>query len=75
MRDGTLVGIGLDALLYTRATLFSPWVQDPNSDLATGIAVMPDGTILGIGLDKYLYTRATLNSPWAHGQPLRRLAL
>ena len=63
-QPGTILGIGLDKYLWTRATLNSQWVQVPNSGLVTGIAVMPDGTILGIGLDKYLWTRATLNSQW-----------
>ncbi|MBO1048842.1 MAG: hypothetical protein HEQ10_14375 [Dolichospermum sp. DEX182a] len=62
--NGTILGIGTDNLLYTRATLNSNWVQVPNSGAVIGITVLPNGTILGIGTDKLLYTRATLNSNW-----------
>ena len=62
--NGTILGIGTDNLLYTRATLNSNWVQVPNSGSVIGVTVLPNGTILGIGTDNLLYTRATLNSNW-----------
>jgi hypothetical protein len=64
LKDGTILGIGMDNYLWTRATLNSSWVQVPNSGSVIGVTVLQDGTILGIGMDKYLWTRATLNSSW-----------
>src|SRR6266567_4861899 len=63
-QSAAILGIGQDRILYTRATLTSPWVQVPNSGLVTAVTVMRDGSIVGIGLDRLLYTRATLFSPW-----------
>ncbi|CAF1368472.1 unnamed protein product [Adineta steineri] len=63
--DGTILGIGTNYKLYTRATLNSDWIQVPNT-MGEVIAVtqLHDGTILGIGQDYKLWTRATLNSDW-----------
>ncbi|MDB9520560.1 hypothetical protein PN480_01150 [Dolichospermum circinale CS-1225] len=57
MQDGTILGIGMDKYLWTRATLNSSWVQVPNSGSVIGVTVMQDGTILGIGMDNYLWTK------------------
>ena len=56
--NGTILGIGTDKLLYTRATLNSNWVQVPNSGSVIGVTVLPNGTILGIGTDKLLWTKS-----------------
>jgi hypothetical protein len=59
-----ILGIGMDNELFTRATLFSPWVKVPNSGNVIGVTVMPNGTIVGIGMGNELFLRATLTSPW-----------
>ena len=64
LHDGTIVGVGMDNLLYTRATLTSPWVQVPNSGAVMRVTQMMDGTIVGVGMDNTLWTRATLTSGW-----------
>jgi hypothetical protein len=38
MPDGTIVGIGLDKSLFTRASVNSQWAQVPNSGSVIGIA-------------------------------------
>lgn len=65
LRDGTLLGVGMDNLLYTRPTLSAPWTQIPGSGAVLAVTQIDDGTLLGIGLDHLLYTRATPTSPWA----------
>ncbi|CAF4168074.1 unnamed protein product, partial [Adineta steineri] len=63
--DGTILGIGTNNKLYTRATLNSDWIQVPNTMGAViGVTQLQDGTILGIGTNNKLYTRATLSSDW-----------
>jgi hypothetical protein len=57
LQDGTILGIGMDKYLWTRATLNSSWVQVPNSGSVIGVTVLKDGTILGIGMDNYLWTK------------------
>ncbi len=64
MQNGTILGVGTDKNLYTRATLGSNWVQAHINGQVTSVAIMQDGTILGVGTDKNLYTRATLGSNW-----------
>ncbi|CAF3971161.1 unnamed protein product [Adineta steineri] len=63
--DGTILGIGTNNKLYTRATLNSDWIEVPNT-MGAVIAVtqLHNGTILGIGTNNKLYTRATLSSDW-----------
>ena len=63
MPDDTLLGIGMDNTLFTRANL-AYWTNVPNSAAVLGVTVMTDGSILGIGMDNSLFTRATLSSPW-----------
>ncbi|CAF1427750.1 unnamed protein product [Adineta steineri] len=63
--DGTILGIGTNNKLYTRATLNSDWIEVPNTMGAViGVTQLQDGTILGIGTNNKLYTRATLSSDW-----------
>ncbi|CAF1416335.1 unnamed protein product [Adineta steineri] len=63
--DGTILGIGTNNKLYTRATLSSDWIEVSNT-MGAVIAVtqLHNGTILGIGTNNKLYTRATLSSDW-----------
>jgi hypothetical protein len=58
MPNGTILGVGTNNLLYTRANLNSNWVQVPNSCSVIGVTVMPNGTILGIGTDNMLWTKS-----------------
>lgn len=62
--DGTLVGVGKDTLLYTRASLTGSGVKVSDSGSVIEVAFMPDGRLLGVGTDRQLYTRATLTSAW-----------
>jgi len=41
LSNGNLLGVGTDNLLYTRATLNSPWVQAPNTGLVISVTTMP----------------------------------
>ncbi|CAF1361304.1 unnamed protein product [Adineta steineri] len=80
LNNGTILGIGTDYTLWTRATLNSDWVQIQNNngvlvggkhfDNGRVIAVtqLNNGTILGISLDNQLWTRATLDSDWVQIQ-------
>jgi len=58
MQDGTILGVGTDYLLYTRANLNSNWVRIPNSGTMIRVTVMPNGTILGVGTDRLLWTKS-----------------
>jgi hypothetical protein len=71
MKDGKILGIGIDHLLYIRETLQSGWVWVPTVGMEMvliHVAVMPDGSILGVDdggkSSQGLYRRATLASPW-----------
>ncbi len=64
MPNGTILGVGTDKSLWTRATLSSEWQQVPLSGSVTSVAVMPNGKILGVGTDKFLWTRDKLNAEW-----------
>lgn len=64
--DGTIIGVGLDNSLWTRASLYSPWIHVPASGVVLGITVMPNGTIVGIGSNNDLWTRADINSGWVN---------
>ncbi len=64
LRDGTIVGVGLDNLLYTRATLTSPWVQVPGSGAVLAVTQLRDGRLLAVATNGLLYTRGSLTSPW-----------
>ncbi|MCW3467091.1 M57 family metalloprotease [Chitinophaga nivalis] len=62
--DGTIIGVGTDHQLYTRATLVSPWVLVPSSGAVIAVTIQASGAFLAIGTDNQLYTRATLTSNW-----------
>jgi dsDNA-binding SOS-regulon protein len=64
MKDGTILGIGMNHKLYTRTNLGASWVMAPDLGQVKGVTIMTDGTILGIGMSGKLYTRANLNSRW-----------
>jgi hypothetical protein len=63
--DGTIIGVGMDGTLLTRATLTSGWVQVANSGTVIAIAALKEVTIIGVGTDNLLYTRAGLTAGWA----------
>jgi hypothetical protein len=65
MPNGTILGVGTDNMLYTRANLNSAWSQVTNSGSMLGVTVLSDGTIVGVGTDNALYTRANLNAAWS----------
>ncbi|ORY47636.1 hypothetical protein BCR33DRAFT_714739 [Rhizoclosmatium globosum] len=60
----TLLGVGMDGYLYTRAGLYGNWQFIPNSGTVIDITVLSNGVILGTGPDLKLYTRQTLTSNW-----------
>lgn len=63
--DGTLVGVGMDNALWTRASLTTAWVQVPSSQSVYDVTVLADGRLLGIGTNFELYVRPTLrNASW-----------
>ena len=62
--DGSLLAVGVDGLLYTRASETAPWVQIPGSGPVISAAAMPNGSVVAVGTDNLLRTRATLTSPW-----------
>lgn len=64
MKDGSILGVGMDNKLYTRTNLEAEWVIAPNYGEVKGITVMRNGTILGIGMNGRLLTRANLNTKW-----------
>jgi len=66
LKDGTIVGVGMDQGLYTRATLTSSWVLVPGSHAVKSVTQLPSGTIVGVGMNDQLYTRETLTSTWVH---------
>jgi hypothetical protein len=65
MPNGTILGVGTDKLLWTRASLTSEWLQIPRSGFVTSVAALPDGSLLGVGTDQALWSRKTLTSEWA----------
>ncbi|ORY47720.1 hypothetical protein BCR33DRAFT_782809 [Rhizoclosmatium globosum] len=60
----TLLGVGDDNQLYTRAGAFGSWVHIPGSGSVFDVTVLANGVILGVGMDKALYTRDTLTAGW-----------
>lgn len=66
LKDGTLVGVGMDHDLWTRAALTSGWVQVPGSGAVKSVTQLPSGLIVGVGMNDELYTRETLTSTWIH---------
>ncbi|KAJ3004386.1 UNVERIFIED_CONTAM: hypothetical protein HDU68_005142 [Siphonaria sp. JEL0065] len=65
LKDGSLLGVGMDWGLWTRTTLTASWIQIPNSGKVTRTAQLSDGSILGIGtLDALVYQRKNLTAPW-----------
>lgn len=65
MPDGSILGVGTDNTLYTRANLTAAWSQVANSGSVKSVTVQADGTIVGLGMDNTLYTRASLTANWA----------
>ena len=72
MKDGTILGVGMNYALFTRADLTSPW-QNAAPGNVSSVTVMPDGTILGVGINlgkdpfaknHTLFTMADLNHVW-----------
>jgi len=66
LKDGKLLGVGYDNLLWTKENVNAGWVQVPNSGSVIRVIQMNDGKILGIGMDYKLYTRDTLTSQWVY---------
>lgn len=64
LQDGTILGVGTDNALYTRAALAGAWTQVASSKAVKAVTQRRDGTIVGVGMNNALYTRATLTSPW-----------
>jgi hypothetical protein len=62
--DGSVVAVGLDKRLYTRASLTAAWVPVSNSPQVLDITVLPNGGFVAVGIDNKLYTAATLKSEW-----------
>lgn len=58
LASGTIIGVGMDKGLWTRATLTSDWKQVPNSGAVIGVAAMPNGLILGVCVDNTLQTQS-----------------
>jgi phospholipase C len=63
LKNGTIVGVGLDNQLYSRSNL-ATWVSVPGSGVATAITTLLDGTLLAVGTDLQLYQRDTLFGRW-----------
>jgi hypothetical protein len=57
---GTILGVGADMLVYSKATLTSPWTLVPNSGVVLGVAVTPNGQWLGVGTDLQIWTRTEI---------------
>ena len=66
MQDGTILGIGMNNKLYTRADLNAKWVMAPNvgGKVKGVVSIMKDGTILGLAMDGSLLTRVNLDAKW-----------
>ena len=63
-RDGSVLGVGRDNLLYIRPNLVDSWRQLPGSAAVTGVADMPDGSLVVLGTDGLIYTAAGVPSVW-----------
>ncbi|MCF8056709.1 MAG: WD40 repeat domain-containing protein [Desulfocapsa sp.] len=59
-----LIGVGENKGLWTKATLTSSWVMQPQDGEVLDVAVMPDGRILGVGNSYGLWVKNSLTSPW-----------
>jgi hypothetical protein len=65
MPDGTLLGVGSDKRLWTKASLTShDWIPVPNSGDVTAAVGLADGVIAGVGTDMALWLRPTLTGSW-----------
>lgn len=64
MSDNTILGIGGDYRIWSRASLAHGWSMVSNSGFIQGFTVTQDDTIIGIGMSGDLWTRPTLYSPW-----------
>ncbi|ORY47721.1 hypothetical protein BCR33DRAFT_714799, partial [Rhizoclosmatium globosum] len=62
----TLVGVGMDGLLYTRNGINGVWSIVPNSGTVIDITVLANGVLLGTAPDNNLYTKQTLTAPWVY---------
>ncbi|KAJ3285175.1 hypothetical protein HDU79_007507 [Rhizoclosmatium sp. JEL0117] len=63
--DGTtLIGVGTDNQLYTRAGLSGAWVLVPGSGTVVDVTVLANGALLGTAPDGTLYKKTTLTSAW-----------
>jgi hypothetical protein len=49
MKDGKILGVGENHLLYGKENLEADWALVPNTGLFNAVTTMPDGSILGIG--------------------------
>ncbi|MEZ2441117.1 M57 family metalloprotease [Chitinophaga sp. RCC_12] len=58
--NGTILGVGADMLVYSKATLTSPWTLVPNSSVVLGVAVTPTGQWLGVGTDLQIWSRTEI---------------
>jgi hypothetical protein len=67
LSNGTIVGVGLDYKLWTRATLNSGWQLVENTQTVIDCTELADGEgsmIVGLGKDNLLWTRRKLDQPW-----------
>ncbi|ORY47629.1 hypothetical protein BCR33DRAFT_764050 [Rhizoclosmatium globosum] len=63
--DGTtLIGVGTDNQLYTRAGLSGAWVLVSGSGTVVDVTVLANGALLGTAPDGTLYKKTTLSSTW-----------
>ena len=67
LKNGTIVGVGVDGFLYTKTSMTSPtdyWVFIGKGSVSS-ITQLEDGTIVGVGTDQNLYTmHDLLNGSW-----------
>jgi hypothetical protein len=57
MPDGTILGIGMNNDLWTRATLNSNWIQIPNSSAVIGVTILHSD--LSVVIKPYTFSAGT----------------
>jgi len=66
LKDGTILGIGMDNKIWTKTKLTDVWLQSPiDTCCVTSVTQLNDGTILGIGMNNMIWKKNSLSEYWS----------